>query len=144
MLIKVYVLLTYITVCIPEHLADYHQIYRGFSFLCVCVCVCICMCFSNNFFEKNIYFSCRTIFLQHCGGPCRTSTWISHRCTCVPASWNSLPHPSPPHPSVLSQSTGFECSASCIELALVICFTYGNTHVSMLFSHIIPASPSPT
>jgi len=46
--------------CIPEHLADYHQIYRGFSFLyvcvCVCVCVCICMCFSNNFFFNYLFF----------------------------------------------------------------------------------------
>ena len=32
-------------------------------------------------------------------------------------------HLSPPHPSELSQNTGFECPASCIELALVICFT---------------------
>ena len=30
------------------------------------------------------------------------------------------------HPSWLSQSTGFECPASCIELALVIYFIYGN------------------
>ena len=33
--------------------------------------------------------------------------------------------------------------ASCIELALVIYFTYGNIHVSMLFSQIIPPLPSP-
>ena len=44
----------------------------------------------------------------------------------------------------VAQSTGFECSASCIELPLVICFTYGNIHVSMLFSQIIPPLPSPT
>ena len=53
------------------------------------------------------------------------------------------PHPgpppvsSPPHPSGLSRSTGFECPASCIELALVISFTYGSIHVSVLFSQII-------
>ena len=40
--------------------------------------------------------------------------------------------------------TGFECPSSCIELALVICFTHGNIHVSMLFSHIISPLPSPT
>ena len=49
----------------------------------------------------------------------------------------------PTAPSGLSQSTGFECPASCIELALVLYFTYGNTHVSVLFSHIIPPLPSP-
>ena len=48
------------------------------------------------------------------------------------------------HSSGLSQSTSFECPASCIELALVFYFTYGNIHVSMLFSHIIPPSPPPT
>jgi len=40
----------------------------------------------------------------------------------------------PHHPSELSQSTGFGCPVSCIEVALVICFPYGNVHVSMLFS----------
>ena len=52
--------------------------------------------------------------------------------------------PFPVHPSGLSQRTSFECPAPCIELALVIYFTYGNIHVSMLFSRIIPPSPSPT
>ena len=33
---------------------------------------------------------------------------------------------------------------SCIELGLVIYFTYGNMHVSMLFSQLIPPLPSPT
>ena len=51
--------------------------------------------------------------------------------------------PSPPHPPGWSQCTGFECPASCIELTLVIYFTYGNVHVSVLFSQIIPPSPSP-
>ena len=47
-----------------------------------------------------------------------------------------------PPPSGLSQYTGFECPVSCIELGLVIYFTYGNIHVPMLFSQIIPPSPS--
>ena len=34
--------------------------------------------------------------------------------------------------------------ASWIKLALVICFTYGNVHVSMLFSQIAPPLPSTT
>ena len=51
---------------------------------------------------------------------------------------------SPSHSAGLFQCTGFECPVSCIELGLVIYFTYGNIHVSMLFSRIIPPSPSPT
>ena len=57
---------------------------------------------------------------------------------------NPLPPPPQPHPSVLPQCTGFECLVSCIELGLVIYFICGNTHVSMLFSQIIPPLPSPT
>ena len=35
------------------------------------------------------------------------------------------PHLCPPHPSGLSQSTSFECPASCIKLALVIYLQFG-------------------
>ena len=58
---------------------------------------------------------------------------------CSP-SWTSLPPPSPSHPSGSSQCTSPECPVSCIEPGLVIYFTYGNIHVSMLFSQIIPQS----
>ena len=53
-------------------------------------------------------------------------------------------HPEPPHPSKLSQSTGFGHPASSTKLKLVIDFTYGNVHVPMLFSRIIPPSPAST
>ena len=62
---------------------------------------------------------------------------------CSP-SWPSLPPPSPSHPSGLSQCTSPEHPVSCVEPGLAIYFTYDNIHVSMLFSQIIPPSPSPT
>ena len=57
-----------------------------------------------------------------------------------------LPHPlpCPPYLSRLSQCSGFGSPASFIELTLFICFTNSNVYVSMLFSQIIPPSPSPT
>ena len=68
--------------------------------------------------------------------------WTSHGCACVPPSLTTLQAPSPSYPSGLSQSTGCECPTSGMKLALVIYITYGNIHVSMLFSQIIPSSPS--
>ena len=62
---------------------------------------------------------------------------------CSP-SWALLPPPSSSHLSGSSQFTGPEHPVSCIEPGLVIYFTYDNIHVSMLFSQIIPPSPSPT
>ena len=41
------------------------------------------------------YFNWRLITLQYWGGFCHTSTWISHRCTCVPHT--ELPSQHPPH-----------------------------------------------
>ena len=62
---------------------------------------------------------------------------------CLPSP-NLLPPPSPSHPSRLSQCAGFACRVSCIKLGLVIYFTYGNIHVSMLVPQIILPLPSPT
>ena len=61
-----------------------------------------------------------------------------------PPSRSPFPPPSPTHPSGLSHCTDFECPVSCIKLGLVVYFTYGNIHVSMLFSQIIPPLPFPT
>ena len=92
-------------------------------------------CFFSSYlsfrFLKLIYFNWRLITLQYRCGFCHILTWISHECICVPPSLNPLPTPSPPQPPGLSQSTSFECSASYIELALVIYFAYGNIHASV-------------
>ena len=93
--------------------------------------------FIPSFIYAFTYFNWRIITLQYCDGFCHTSTWISHGCTRVSPTWSPLPSSPPPHPSRLSQSTSFGCPASCIKLALVIYFTYGNIHVLMLFSQII-------
>ena len=96
-------------------------------------------------FLKVIYFNWKLIILQFCGGICHILTWIRHGCTCVPHP-EPPPPPSPSHPPGLSQSTGFECPVSCIELGLVIYFTYGNIHdlIHVFNSQIILLSPSPT
>ena len=88
------------------------------------------------------HFNWKIITFQYCDCFCHTSAWISHRGTCVPPSWTPLPLLSPPHPSELFQSTSFECPASCIELAVVTYFIYGDIHGSVWFSQIVPPLPS--
>ena len=76
---------------------------------------------------------------------CHTLTWICHGCTCVSHPESPSPEsPFPSHPSGLSQCTGFACPVSCIELGLVIHFTYDIIHISMLFSQTFPSLSSPT
>ena len=86
-----------------------------------------------------LYWFCNTVLvLQYIN---MNLPWVY---MCSP-SWTPLPPPSPSHPSgSSSQCTSPEHPVSCIEPGLVICFTYDNIHVSMLFSQIIPLSPSPT
>ena len=61
---------------------------------------------------------------------------------CSP-SWTSLLVPSRSHSSRTSQCTSPEHPVSYIKPGLAIYFTYGNIHVSMLFSQIIPPLSSP-
>ena len=90
-----------------------------------------------------IYFNYRLITLQYCGG---FATHWHESATGVHVS----PIPNPPPTSLpipylwVSLCTSFGCPVSCIKLGSVIYFTYGNIHVSMLFSQIIPPPPSPT
>ena len=71
---------------------------------------------------------------------CSSSSSSMHACPLL----DPLPPPSLLHPSGLLPDHGFMCPASCIKLGLPIYFTYGNVHVSMLFSQIIPPLPFPT
>ena len=89
----------------------------------------------------SFYFNWRLITLQYCGGFAihwNESDMDVHVLLILTLPPTSLPIPSlrviPVHqPWAL---------VSCIKPGLAIYFTYVNTHVSMLFSQIIPPSPS--
>ena len=61
---------------------------------------------------------------------------------CPPTLNHTLSPPSSPHPSGLSQSTGFGCPVLSTELALVIYSICGNICAAVLSSQIIPPLPS--
>ena len=92
---------------------------------------------------KFIYFNWRLITLQYCIG--FAIQW--HESTTGVHVFLIL---NPPPTSLPTPSLGsFQCTSpkhpvSCVELGLLIRFTYDNMHVSMPFSQIIPPSPSPT
>ena len=110
--------------------------------------VLIVSCLDRNWIDKSFFLSFFLNYLFKLEGNYFTILWWFLPYTDMnqpwvytcPPSWN----PSPFHPSGLSQCTSFECPVSGIKLELVIYFTYGNLHVSMLFSKIISPSPSPT
>ena len=96
-----------------------------------------CACFFACFF----FFNWRLITLQYCGGFCHTSTWISHRCMCVP-------HPDPPHPipqghpsasalSALSHASNLGWwSISHVIINMFQCYSFKSPH-----PHLLPQSP---
>ena len=99
---------------------------------------------TSGFLLINLFIlNWRLITLQYCSGFCHTLTQISHGCTCVPHP-ETLPPSCPSHLLGSSQCTSPEYPVSCMEPGVVIYFTYGNIHVSMLVSQIIPPLPSPT
>ena len=59
-------------------------------------------------------------------------------------SWTSLPPPSLRHPPGSSQCTSPKHPVSCTKPRLGIHFLHDIIHVSIPFSQILPASPSPT
>ena len=88
-----------------------------------------------------IFFNGRIIALQCCVGLCHTTMWISHKYTHIaPPSWAWL---SPSHPTPLG------CHRSpdwvpCVmqQLPSNYRFTYGNVHVPVLLSQLVPPSAS--
>ena len=62
----------------------------------------------------------------------------------TPPSWTPLLPPCPSHPPRWSWNTSSGFFVSYTKLPLALDFTYGNVHVSILFSQAIPPSPSPT
>ena len=95
------------------------------------------------FFFFFFFLNWRLIILQYCSGFCHTLTLISNGCTCVPHA--ELPSHLPPIPSLrIIPVHQPEHIVSCIKPGLAIYFTYDNIHALMLFSQIIPPSPSST
>ena len=114
---------------IHTHLLDFFCLGFGFFFII--------------FFYFNFFISWRLITLQYCSGFCHTLKWISHGFTCV-SHPISLPTSSSTRSLWVFPVHQAWALVSCILPGLVICFTLGNIHVSVLFSWNIPLSPSPT
>ena len=97
----------------------------------------------KSFFFRLINFNWRIITLQYSNGFCHIATRIRHRYTCVPSILNSS-HPSPPFPPFPPgcHRDWLWVPVSYVKLALVLLHMV--TCMSLLLSHIIPPSPSPT
>ena len=61
-----------------------------------------------------------------------------------PPSWTSLPPTCPSYFSRSSQNTELSSLWFFSRFPLAFCFTHGSVYMSILISHFIPFSPSPT
>ena len=115
---------------------------NGHSFIHSFYMYLLSNCYLQHYFFNK--FNWRIIAFQYCDGFCHTSTWITHRYICVPSILK------PPSMSLSALSlwvvpehqfwVPFFMHQTCTGHL----FTYGNVHISVLFSQIIPPSPSPT
>ena len=98
------------------------------------------------FLNKLIYFNWRLITLQYCSGFCRTLTWISHGCTCVPIL-NPLPtsflipslrvHPSAPALSTLSHALNLDWRS----ISHMIIYMFQRYSLKSSHPRLLPQSP---
>ena len=58
-------------------------------------------------FGLHFFFNWRVVALQCCVGFCHAATWSATGIHMSPLSWTPFPFPALPHPSRLSQNTGF-------------------------------------
>ena len=94
-------------------------------------------------FKKNhLCINWKVVALQYCDGFCHQPHELAMGKHVSP-SWFPLPPHCPPHPLGVAEHGHFGFPASNIKLPLAIYFTFGDVHVSMLFSQIVPPSPSP-
>ena len=88
-----YLVILFTWTLVPDFIVSLLFDYFVFDFVFIWrVCV-----FKIWLYKYFIYFNWRIITLQNCGGFFHTSTWINHRCTCVPSILNTPSH-IPRHP----------------------------------------------
>ena len=102
---------------------------------------------SLAFFFPIIFISWRLITLKYCSGFCHTYDNAIDKSMAMDLHVFPILNPPPaslPIPSLwvipVHQPRAL---VSCIQPGLAICFTFDDIHLSMLFSQIIPPSPSP-